>query len=87
MIYSLLFNAHKLLEESRSGSSQPALSGDLVTTAACVRIGYHSSMNTHRVVNVEPFRRVGLNKLAIDEQLGGGLEDHRSVCLNPFPAR
>lgn len=36
-------------------------------------------MNTYRVVDVKPLRRVGLDKLAIDEQLGGGLDDQRSI--------
>lgn len=39
-------------------------------------------MNTYRVVDVKPLRRVGLDKLAIDEQLGGGLEDQRSIWFN-----
>ncbi len=41
-------------------------------------------MFTYRVVNIKPFRGVGLNKLAINEQLGGGLEDHRGIWLNSF---
>lgn len=62
---------------------QPAFSRDLVT-AASSQVVYSSSMNTYRVVNVEPFRAVGLNKLAINEQLGGGLKDQRGIWSNPF---
>lgn len=50
-----------------------------LVAAATLQFGCSSTMNTHRVVNVKPFRRVGLHKLAIDEQLGGGLEDQRSI--------
>lgn len=59
------------------------MSEDLVAAAA-TQVGYSSSMNTYGVGDVEPFGAVGVNKLAIDEQLGGGLEDHRAIWLNPF---
>lgn len=36
-------------------------------------------VDTHWVVNVDPLGRVGLHKLAINEQLGGGLRDHRGA--------
>lgn len=76
--YFPLPNIHKLLLPSGSGYLQPAYSTYLVT-AASLQVAYSSSMNTYRVMNVKPFRGVGLNKLAINEQLGGGLEDHRSI--------
>lgn len=42
-----------------------------------------SVVSTHWVVNVDPLGCVGLHKLAINEQLGGGLRDHRGVLLSP----
>lgn len=59
-------------------------SGQYLNTAASSQAGYSSSTTTYGVVNVEPFRAVGINKLAINEQLGGGLEDHRGIWLIPF---
>lgn len=53
--------------------------------AASLQVGYSSSMNTYRVVNVKPFRGAGVNELAINEQLSGGLEDQRSIGLKSLP--
>lgn len=68
----------KKLQLNYTGYLQP----DRVSPTSVQPAGYRSSMNTYRVVNVKPFGCVGLDKLAIDEQLGGGLEDHRSIWFN-----
>lgn len=79
-LFSPLMFTHYYFKAALVTGSQ--LSGERVRyllTAALVQAGCHPSMNTYRVVNVKPFRRVGLDKFAINEQLGGGLEDHRSI--------
>lgn len=55
-------------------------------TMASSQVGWSSSPSTYRVVDVEPFRGVGLHELAVNEQLGGGLEDYRNTLFTPsFP--
>ena len=80
----LLSNVYTFLIQSCAGCWQPAFSWDIVA-AASVQVGHRASMNTHRVVNVEPFRRVGLHKFAINEQLGGGLKGSQKHMINSLP--